>query len=322
MSRNVVRAGVAGVGSLGQWHASKYAELPDVELAAIFDTDPDRAAEIAEKYGASAIASSLEDLAERCDAISVVVPTDLHRQVAGELLEHGVHLLVEKPIAATTQEAHELVALAEQKEVLLQVGHIERFNPVLAVVEDLPSPPTFIEASRLAKYPPIVQGQRPRGTEVSVVLDLMIHDIEVILHLVKSPVVDVRAVGLKVLSPDEDIANVRLAFENGCIANITASRISQEAMRKVRLFYPDAYVSLDYGEQSGYVQKLGPRGIVREEIPIEREDALYRELREFTDCVRSVGTANPATPRVSGRHGSEALVLADRIIQQSRERPS
>ena len=311
-----VRAGVIGVGSLGQWHASKYAELPNVELAAIYDASPERATEIAEKYNTQ-VAGSLADLAELTDAVSVVVPTDLHREVAGELLEHGIHCLVEKPITVTTQEASELVAIAAKADVILQVGHIERFNPVLSVVEDLPSPPRFIEASRLAMYPPIVPGQRPRGTEVSVVLDLMIHDLEVILHLVKSPVVDVRAVGLKVLSPDEDIANVRLAFENGCVANITASRISQEAMRKIRLFYDDAYVSLDYGDQSGYLQRLGPAGIVREDIPIEREDALYRELREFTDCVR-----HHREPRVSGEHASEALKLADQIIRQSREAPS
>jgi len=304
-SSKTVRAGVIGVGSLGQWHASKYAELPDVELAAIYDASPERAAEIAAKYDTQ-VAESLAHLAELTDAVSVVVPTDLHREVAGELLGHGVHCLVEKPITVTTQEASELVRIAA-----------DAVNPVLSVVEDLPSPPRFIEASRLAMYPPIVPGQRPRGTEVSVVLDLMIHDLEVILHLVKSPVKDVRAVGLKVLSPDEDISNVRLAFENGCVANITASRISQEAMRKIRLFYDDAYVSLDYGEQSGYVQRLGPTGIVREDIPIEREDALYRELREFTDCVR-----HHREPRVSGEHASEALKLADQIIRQSREAPS
>ena len=311
-----VKAGVVGVGSLGQWHAEKYAALEGVELAGVFDTDAARAAEVADRCGC-AVFDSLEAFAEGVEAASVAVPTDLHREVAGRLLERGLHLLVEKPIAATTAEAEELVALAHARDLILQVGHIERFNPVLAAVDAIESQPRFIEASRLATFPPPREGALPRGTEVSVVLDLMIHDIEVILHLVKSEVRDVRAVGLPVLSPSEDIANVRLAFANGCVANVTASRISQERMRKIRLFYPDAYVSLDYQEQSGYVQRLSAGGIAREDIPIDKGDALSNELRAFTDCVRRRGS-----PLVSGEHASKALRLAAEVLRCMRESPS
>lgn len=311
-----VRAGVIGVGSLGQWHAEKYASLDNVELAGVYDSDIKRASEIADRYGCGAF-DSMDAFAEAVDAASVVVPTDLHREVAGYLLERNVHLLVEKPIAASTAEAEALVSMAKAANLILQVGHVERFNPVLTAVESIASLPRFIEASRLAPFPPPREGAAPRGTEVSVVLDLMIHDLEVILHLVKSEVRDIRAVGLSVLSPSEDIANVRLAFENGCVANITASRISQERVRKIRLFYPDAYVSLDYQEQSGYVQTLSAAGIIREDLPIDKGDALTSQLRSFTDCVRQHGE-----PVVSGEHASRALHLAADIMHVLRSDPS
>ena len=247
---NKVRVGVVGVGSLGQHHARIYGELDEVEFVGIYDADGDRAAEMAAAHGAHAF-DSLEALAAEVDAASVVVPTHLHREVAGVLLEQGLHLLVEKPIAATTQEAEELVDMAQARNLILQVGHIERFNPVLSTLEEHAGTPRFIEAHRLSPFPPPREGMMPRGTEVSVVLDLMIHDIEVLLHLVQSKVVDFHAVGIPVLSPSEDIANVRLQFENGCVANITASRISPEQMRKIRVFYEDAYISLDYQAQEG-----------------------------------------------------------------------
>ncbi|MFO1491136.1 MAG: Gfo/Idh/MocA family oxidoreductase [Kiritimatiellia bacterium] len=301
--------GVCGVGALGQHHARILASMPGVQLAGVHDADPARAAEIAAKHGVRAFAS-LEDLAASVDAACVVVPTDLHHAVATQLLQAGLHLLIEKPIAATTAEAEDLVRLAQKRNLILQVGHIERFNPVLSVLEGRPAAPRFIEAHRLAPYPPPREGLHPRGTEVSVVLDLMIHDIEVILHLVRSEVTDVRAVGVPVLSPSEDIANVRLEFANGCVANITASRISPERMRKIRVFYADAYLSLDYQEQSGELHRRTATGIVREDIPIDKGDALTLELSSFTDCVRRRGT-----PIVSGEHASRALRLAVRITQ-------
>ena len=229
-------------------------------------------------------------------------------------MEKGIHLLVEKPIASTTAEAEEMVAVARRKGVILQVGHVERFNPVLAFLEKAAVNPRFIEAHRLAPYPPPREGAHPRGTEVSVVLDLMIHDLEVILHLVRSEVVDVRAVGVPVLSPTEDIANVRLLFANGCVANVTASRISPEKMRKIRVFLDDAYLSLDYQSQSGELYRKTSAGIGREEIPIEKGEPLANELAAFTACV-----ARRDEPVVSGEHAAEALQLAVRILQRMKD---
>ncbi len=316
MEHPVVNVGVVGVGSLGQHHARIYAGLPGVRLAGVYDVDGARAQSIAAQYGTQAFAT-LGELAAEIQAASVVVPTTDHRAVAGLLLEHGVHLLVEKPIASSTAEAEELVALAQARKLILQVGHVERFNPILTFFENQSAPPRFIEAHRLAPYPPPRPGLHPRGTEVSVVLDLMIHDLEVILHLVGHPVRDVRAVGVPVLSPSEDIANVRLLFANGCVANITASRISPERMRKIRVFLPDAYVSLDYQNQCGEIYRKDPRGIVREPITVEPGEPLALELQSFARCV-----AGHAAPRVTGEHAAEALKLAVRIVNALRAEPS
>jgi predicted dehydrogenase len=313
---NPLRVGVVGVGSLGEHHARILSQLPEAELAGVFDVNPRRAQEIAHKFK-TRVFESLEQLADETVAATVVVPTDRHRVVAGYLLERDRHLLIEKPIASTTQEAEELSRIAETRNLILQVGHVERFNPVLSVLDARPTRPHFIEAHRLAPYPAPRDGLPPRGTEVSVILDLMIHDLEVILHLVRSRVKTISAVGVPVLSPTEDIANVRLAFENGCIANVTASRISPERMRKIRVFYEDAYVSLDYMNQSGEIYGRGERGIERNKLPIQRGEPLVNELRAFVECVR-----DHAQPRVSGREASEALRLAVAIHQRLREGPS
>lgn len=310
MSERVIQVGVVGTGALGQHHARIYHELPSTHLAAIYDVDPERAAEIAARHGARKC-QSLAELSECVEAVSVVVPTDLHRQVAGELIAVGKHVLIEKPIAATTAEAEELVALAREHNVIVQVGHVERFNPVLSYLEQAARNPRFIEAHRLAPYPPPREGLHPRGTEVSVVLDLMIHDIEVILHLVGSSVKAIHAVGAPVLSPTEDIANVRLAFENGCIANITASRISPERMRKIRVFLEDAYISLDYQNQSGEVYRKSEGGFQREEVPIEKGEPLANQLHSFAACV-----ARRDQPLVSGEHAAQALNLAVEILHR------
>lgn len=309
-----IRVGVVGVGSLGINHARIYHELPECHLAAIYDTDAARAAEVAQKYNAAAC-SSLDQLIEHVDAASIVVPTHLHFDVASQMIRAGKHLLVEKPITSTTSEAEELVRLAEQNRVVLQVGHIERFNPVMEYLESAARNPKFIEAHRLSPFPPPREGMHPRGTEVNVVLDLMIHDIEVILHLVHAPVKEVRAVGVPVLSGSEDIANVRLEFENGCVANITASRISPERMRKIRVFVEDAYISLDYQKQAGEVYRKTADGIAGEEVPIQKGEPLANELRSFVDCATHHGT-----PKVSGEHAAEALKLAARITQLMRAR--
>lgn len=311
-----IRVGVIGVGSLGQHHARIYSELASVQLVGVYDANAARAAEIAQRFNTQAF-DTIEDLAANVEAASVAVPTHLHHAVASSLIQRGLHLLIEKPIAATTEEAEDLVRQAQQKGVILQVGHVERFNPVLGFLEERARSPRFIEAHRLAPFPPPREGLHPRGTEVNVVLDLMIHDLEIILHLVGSPVREVRAVGVPVLSGSEDIANVRLLFENGCVANVTASRISPERMRKIRVFTSDAYLSLDYQNQAGELFRKTATGIVRDEVPIEKGEPLALELRSFADCVR-----RRDRPVVSGEHAAEALKLAVDITHRMRQGPS
>lgn len=308
-----IKAGVLGVGSLGQWHARIYSEMEDVDLVGVYDPDKSRAAEIAERYHTKPYAS-VEALAADTEALNVVVPTDKHRAVAADLLKAGKHLLIEKPIASTTEDAEELVRLAQENNAILQVGHVERFNPVLSVVNPAKQHPVYIEALRIAPYPPPRLGLLPRGTEVSVILDLMIHDLEVILHLVQSKVVEIHAVGVPILSKTEDLANVRLRFENGCVANVSASRLSTEKQRKIRMFLPDAYVSLDYQEQTGKILRKKLLGIEQKEIPIHKGEPLALELRSFVDCVRTHGE-----PVVSGAHAAEALKLAVAICQSIRK---
>ena len=311
-----LKVGVFGVGSLGQHHARIYASLPAAELVGVHDLNPARAAEVAAQCGTRAF-GSVDELAAAIEAASVAVPTDRHHEVATPLMERGVHLLVEKPIAATTREAEDMVATAERKDLILQVGHVERFNPVMRFLEDGLTRPRFIEAIRLATYPPPREGALPRGTEVSVVLDLMIHDLDIILHLVRSPLKEIHAVGVPVLSPTEDIANVRLTFQGGCVANVTASRISMERMRKIRVFQEDTYVSLDYMNQAGQMCRKTPKGITAETVPISKAEPLADELASFVGCVLSRGM-----PVVTGRHGSDALRLAVEICRQIRENPS
>jgi len=314
MSEGAVRMGVVGVGSLGQWHARIYSELPGVELVGVYDLNAARAEEIARRYRTRAV-SDMADLAARVDAASIVVPADKHYEAAQPFLDRGVHLLVEKPIAANTADAEAMAAAAERKQLVLQVGHVERFNPVLAFLEGILTRPRFIEAHRLQPYPPMRAGQPPRGTEVSVVLDLMIHDLEIILHLVRSPLREFHAVGVPVLSASEDIANVRLEFENGCVANVTTSRISPESLRKIRVFQEDAYISLDYGRQAGDIYRKHPGRIERLKVPIEKGEPLQNELASFVECVRTHGT-----PRVSGAQAAEALRLAVAMCREMRER--
>ena len=298
-----LRVGVVGVGHIGKNHARLYAESTAADFTAVYDTDPARAAEFAAQYKVSA-ADSLADFAERVDAASVATPTNTHLEVARELLQAGKHLLVEKPIAMNTSQASELAALAEKNRLVLQVGHVERFNPVLSALEERLTRPRFIEAHRLSPYP-------NRSTDVGVVLDLMIHDLEIILHLVRSPVQSVDAVGVAVLSRGEDIANARLRFKNGCVANITSSRISPEQMRKIRVFQEDAYLSLDYGNQTGEVFRKTATGIAREAVAIDREEPLKQQLAAFVECA-STGRA----PKVSGLEATAALELAVQITER------
>lgn len=308
-----IKVGVVGVGSLGQHHARVYSEMPEVQLVGLYDANKRRSSKLAKKHNTRSF-DTIDELAGEIEAASIVVPTDRHRAVAGALLEKGLHLLVEKPIATTTSEAEELVHIAKDNNAVLQVGHIERFNPVLATLEKSKLPPRFIEAHRLSPYPPARKGALPRGTEVSVVLDLMIHDIEIILHLVQSKVKSISAVGVPVLSSTEDICNARISFENGCVANVTASRISPERMRKIRVFREDAYISLDYMKQEGEIYFKSRNRIKKEDIPVEREEPLMSELRAFVKCVATRGT-----PQVSGEQGAEALKIAMDVVKVCQE---
>ena len=300
---NAPRVGVVGVGHIGKNHARLYAEMPGADFTAIYDTDRAVAEERAREFGVIPVAS-LEEFAEQVDAASIATPTNTHFEIGRELLRRGKHLLVEKPIADNTADASELAELAAARGLVLQVGHVERFNPVLSALEKRLTNPRFIEAHRLSPYP-------NRSTDIGVVLDLMIHDLEIILHLVRSPVASVDAVGVPVLSRGEDIANARIRFENGCVANITSSRISPEQMRKIRVFQEDVYLSLDYQNQSGEMYRRTAKGLEREEVEIEREEPLKRELAAFIECA-----ATGRAPRVSGFQATAALELAVEITKR------
>ncbi len=307
-----LKVGVFGVGSLGQHHARIYAANPEAELVGVYDINMDRAREIAAQFKTQPF-DQVDALAGQIEAASIAVPTDHHYQLACHLMRKDIHLLVEKPISVTTDEAEEMVRIAEERGLILQVGHVERFNPVMRYLEEHLTHPRFIEAIRLSTYPPPREGAAPRGTEVSVVLDLMIHDLEIILHLVNSPLKEYHAVGVPILSPTEDIANARLMFENGCVANVTASRISQERMRKIRVFQTDTYLSLDYMNQTGQLIRKTATGLIPSEVPLEKDEPLIAELRSFVKCV-----STRKEPVVTGRHASEALKLATLLCRQMR----
>ncbi len=307
-----VRVGVVGVGHLGYHHARIYAALDDGELAGVFDTDPGKASKAVADFGTTAF-DSLDDLvAAGIDAASVVVPTACHRDVALELVGGGVDVLVEKPLADTVPRAAEIVDAADRQGRILQVGHIERFNGAVAALSDAIESPRFIECHRLSPYP-------GRGDDVSVVLDLMIHDLDIVTALDGTALVSMDAAGVPVFSPYEDIANARLRFESGCVANVTCSRVSVERMRKIRVFSSDAYVSTDYSAQEVllYRKKPGPlppdrppmEHILIEQLTVERDEPLKRELAAFIASVRT-----RARPVVSGADGLAALKLAESVV--------
>jgi predicted dehydrogenase len=298
-----LRVGVVGVGHIGKNHARLYAELSGAEFTAIYDTDQARALQLAGEFGVVA-AGSLQEFAEQVDASSIATPTSTHFEIAQILLAQDKHLLIEKPIAENTAHASELAELAAGRRLVLQVGHVERFNPVLGALEKRLTNPRFIEAHRLSPYP-------NRSTDIGVVLDLMIHDLEIILHLVRSPVQTIDAVGVPVLSRGEDIANARIRFENGCVANITSSRISPEQMRKIRVFQENAYLSLDYQNQTGEMYRRTAEGLTKEAVEIEREEPLKRQLASFLECAQT-----GRVPKVSGFQAAAALELAVEITKR------
>ena len=335
-----VRVAVFGVGSLGKEHARIYAELAaagQVEFTGVYDVSAESAKRFAEKYHVRAFASAAEGAAA-ADAVNIVTPTFTHHEMAKALLEQGKHVLVEKPMTDSSAQAAELIQLAMQKNCVLQVGHVERFNPIFKYLQTAAAQPRFIETHRLSPYP-------ARSTDIGVVLDLMIHDLDIVLAFVKSPVTNVDAVGIPVLSKSEDIANARLRFANGCVANLTVSRVSPERMRKIRVFSGGevpSYISLDYRAQEGYILRIARDGeeessllkkllaskdstivsefagkrIVREPVPIAKDEPLKLELQHFVECVR-----DKQTPMVSGESAKQALDLAFEITRLAQATP-
>jgi len=331
---------VLGAGSLGKEHARIYAELAasgQVEFVGTYDVAGESARKIARRYRVRAF-GSVAEAAHASEALSVVTPTTTHYELAKTLLQLGKHLLIEKPMTDNAADAAELVQLSRHHRCVLQVGHVERFNPVFKYLESVAREPRFIETHRLSPYP-------ARSTDIGVVLDLMIHDLDVVLAFVKSPVATVDAVGIPVLSRSEDIANARLRFANGCVANLTVSRVSAEKMRKIRVFSAGpmtSYISLDYRAQEGFIYRVAREGdaessllrkllkakestivsefggkrIVREPVPLRKDEPLKLELEHFIDSARA-----HQTPLVSGESAKRALDLAFEITGQIQHAP-
>jgi len=310
-----VRTAVIGVGYLGRFHAQKYAALPDSELVAVVDADPQARARVAGELGCRAVADYRE-LLDDVEAVSIATPTPLHFPIAGDCLEHGIHVLVEKPITETPEQARELVALAARRKLVLQVGHLERFNAAILALEGTLGTPRFVESHRLAQF-------KERGTDVNVVLDLMIHDIDLIQSLVGAPIESIDAVGTSVFSAGLDIANARIRYANGCVANTTASRVSMKAERKLRLFQDDAYISIDLQQKVLTIVRKPPAGaaaapgqVVIEERSYEQGDALRMEIEAFLHSIRE-----GLPPVVSGEDGLRALETAIRITDMVHRAP-
>lgn len=312
-SPNAIRTAVVGVGYLGKFHAQKYAALENSQLIGVADNNSENAQRIASDLGVEAF-GDYHDLFGKVDAVSIVTPTTLHHKIAKEFLCQGIHVLVEKPITVTPDEARDLINTAKENNCILQVGHLERFNAAMLDLDKVLINPRFIEAHRLAPY-------NPRATDVDVILDLMIHDIDIILSTVRSELVNIDVSGTKVLSNATDIANARLTFANGCVANVTASRISLKSERKMRIFQPDAYLSIDFQNRIFSYHKKG-EGEMFPGVPdinsteniYEDGDALQTEIAAFIECVQQ-GTE----PLVSGEDGLRALEAATRITHMLKE---
>jgi predicted dehydrogenase len=302
-----LKTAVIGVGYLGKFHADKYAALDSCELVAVVDPDMTAAQAVASKHGVEAL-SDYKSLLGKVDAVSIAAPTTLHHSIARDFIENGSHVLIEKPITVTVDEADDLIELAVCNDLLIQVGHLERFNAALLNLGDALENPTFIESHRLAPF-------NPRATDVNVVLDLMIHDIDIILNIVKSDIKEMRVSGTTVLTESTDIANARLEFVNGCVANVTASRVSAKTERKMRFFQNDAYISLDFHNRVLQVYRKGDKEmhpgipeIISEESSYENNDALNLEIIAFVDSIQ-----NGTPVIVSGDDGRRALDAAIRI---------
>ena len=305
-----VRVAVVGTGEFGRNHARVYRELENAELAGVFDQDGSRAREIAKDFQTRAF-QGIAELRGAIDAASVAVPTEAHREIGCALLEMGIDVLIEKPMARTVREADELIGAAERNRRILQVGHVERFNPAVLVVEPLVNRPLFFEVHRLGVF-------TPRSLDVDVIYDLMIHDLDILLALVKEPVVEVKAVGIPVLTEKVDIAHARLEFAGGAVANVTASRVSTERVRKMRFFQQHEYLSLDYARRDALrigVKRPGPQPeFAFEKLPAPAVEPLRAEVEAFVEAVRT-----RAAPKTDGLSGRAALELATRVMESIRE---
>ncbi|MEI9944398.1 MAG: Gfo/Idh/MocA family oxidoreductase [Chitinophagaceae bacterium] len=316
----MLRIGIFGVGHLGKFHLNNWKEIPGVEIVGFYDPDNDTANEVSEKYQITRF-SDPDLLIDGCDAIDVVAPTTYHFQWCEKAIKKGKHVFVEKPLANTMAEARQLVKLAEESGIKFQVGHVERFNPAFLSVKDLHLNPMFIEVHRLAQF-------NPRGTEVSVILDLMIHDIDIILSIVKSDVKSISASGVAVMTDTPDIANVRIEFDNGCVANLTSSRISMKKMRKIRLFQKDAYIGIDFLNKKAEIIKMkgqedantfsfdietpsGKKTIAMTNPVVPEVNAIKRELEEFKNAI-----LNNTKTIVSEVDGLMAMEVAHQILKK------
>jgi predicted dehydrogenase len=308
-----LRVGVVGAGYLGRFHTEKYARMDDVELVGVVDIDKSQAEEVAGRFNTKAYLHH-KHLFGKVDAVSIVVPTPAHFSVAKDFLENNIDVLIEKPMSETTEQADELIDFAKSRNLIIQVGHLERFNPAVVALRDIIKQPMFIESHRLSIY-------KDRCTDVSVVLDLMIHDIDIILNFVRSEIVNIHAAGIPVISGHVDIANARLEFKSGCVANVTASRISTKNERKIRLFQKDTYISVDFANQGITVIQRNDKvegglipGMEIKQISFAKGDALENELKSFVKTVR-----RRENPEVTGQMGRDALKIALSIMKQIRD---
>ena len=312
----IIKAGVIGVGYLGRFHAQKYQTLEDVELVGVADVDPDRARQVAAECGCAHF-SDYKELLDQVDAVSIAVPTSFHHQVGFDALSAGVDILLEKPMTVTLAEADELIGLAEKNKLILQVGHLERFNPAVLAMKPFLTTPVFIESDRISSF-------KRRGVDVDVVLDLMIHDIDIILTIIDSPLQTIHTVGAPVVTDTTDIANARLIFENGATANITVSRVSLTNVRKMRVFQPGSYINVDFANKKIMTLQLEDEllesGMPKHSKEIKSfagEDALLNEIFHFVDHVRS-----RTRPDVSGVEGRRALEVVMQVMEQIKQHQS
>ncbi len=293
-----IKIGVVGIGHLGSRHLKDHCTLTDkAEVIGACDLKSERTIKLAEQYKVP-LFENYKDFVGKVDAVDICTPTESHHEIAKFFLENNIHTFVEKPITTTVEQADELIALAKKNNLKLQIGHIERFNSAFESIKHFLHKPLFIECHRLNHFP-------NRSLDIGVVMDLMIHDIDIILGLIRSPIKDIQAVGVNVLTSLEDIASIRITFENGCVCNLTASRVSDEIMRKIRIFQKDTYISLDYVKQEAFIYKKHEQQILKHSLPIEREEPLRKELEHFLDCI-----LENKKPLISGEEGREALTVA------------